>query len=165
MRPDPDHGPWPGDARSAAYSRPFRRVLVPIESSRATTAALSLGVRMGRGEGVSLRVVHVRAWDAVARGIGRVYSETSEEATRVIDTAMTYAWERGALDASGVVLEARRPNLAATILTEVADWEADLVVLTCRPRPFRPRGGYEKALRAVMRASACPILVVYPGRH
>ena len=142
----------------------FRRVLVPVDSFGAATNALSLAARMGHATGGPLRLVHVRMWDPpIPRGGGRFYPETSEEATTVLDNAMSYVWARG-VEASGVVVEARRSGMATAIITEASRWGADVLVLTAQPRRFITLGVWDKATRMVMQAAPCPVLIVYPRR-
>jgi len=142
----------------------FRRVLVPVDSCELSTNALSLAARIGHATGGPLRLVHVRMWDPpVPRGGERFYPETSEEATALLDNAMSYVWARG-VEASGVVVEAQRSCMAAAIITEASRWGADVLVLTARPRRFITLGVWDKATRQVMQAASCPVLIVYPRR-
>ncbi|HXW33290.1 MAG TPA: universal stress protein [Acidimicrobiales bacterium] len=141
---------------------PFRRVLVLVESFTASTKALSLAARIGQSRGGPLRVVHVRMWDrAMPLCGGRFYPETSEQATMILDSAMTFVWARG-VEASGVVIEAERSRIAAAVIAEASRWGADVIVLTARPRHFFTPGMWEKTTNRVMRASFCPVLSVYP---
>jgi nucleotide-binding universal stress UspA family protein len=142
----------------------FRRVLVPVDSFGAATNALAMAARIGQTTGGPLRLVHVRVWDPpVPRGGGRFYPEVSEEATAVLDNAMNYAWARG-VDATGIIVEAQRSQMATAIVTEASQWGADVIVLTARPRRFITLGVWDKATRQVMQGAACPVLIVHPRR-
>lgn len=142
----------------------FRRVLVPVDSFGASTNALSLAARMGHATGGPLRLVHVRMWDPpVPRGGGLLYPETSEEATAVLDNAMSYVWAHG-VEATGIIVEAQRSQMAAAIIGEASQWSADVLVLTARPRRFFTLGVWDKVTRQVMQAAPCPVLIVYPRR-
>lgn len=140
----------------------FRRVLVPVDSFGASTNALSLAARMGQATGGPLRLVHVRIWDPpTPTGGGRFYPETSEEATAVLDNAMTYVWARGA-DATGIIVEAQRSQMGTAIISEASQWGADVLMLTAQPRRFVTLGVWDKATRQVVQAASCPVLLVYP---
>jgi nucleotide-binding universal stress UspA family protein len=152
-----------GDVFADNWGGPFRRVLVPVDFYVATTNALSLASRMGRATGGPLRLVHVRIWDPPVRGGGRFFPETSEEATEVLDNAMRFVWARGA-EATGIVVEAQRSQMAAAIVMEASQWSADVIVLTARPRRFVSLGVWDKATRKVMHAAPCPLLIVHPSR-
>lgn len=144
----------------------FRRVLVTVDSFGAATNALSLAARMGHATGGPLRLVHVRVWDPPVlspRGGGRSYPETSEEATALLDNAMSYVWARG-VEASGVVVEARRSGMATAITTEASRWGADVLLLTAQPRRFITLGVWDKATHQIMQAAPCPVFIVYPRR-
>jgi nucleotide-binding universal stress UspA family protein len=141
----------------------FRRVLVPVDFFGATTDALSLAARTCRATGGPLRLVHVRIWDPPVRGGGRFFPETSEEATEVLDNAMRFVWARGA-EATGIIVEAPRSQMAAAIISEASQWSADVIVLTARPRRFATFGVWDKATRLVMQAAPCPLLIVHPTR-
>ncbi len=157
--PTPD-----SDMRDDERYGTFRRVLVPVDTFEMSVNALRLAARTGRAAGGRLRLVHVRVWDPPApRGGGLFYPETSEEATALLDKAMSYVWNFG-VDASGIVVEAPRPSVGAAILAEASRWAADVIVLTARPRRFITLGVWDKATRQVMQTAACPVLVVHPGR-
>lgn len=152
------------DGIDAADGAPFRRVLVPVESLSQSASALSLAARIGAATAGKLRLVHVRSWDPpMPRGGGRFYPESSEEATAILEAAMTFAWSRGA-EASGVVVEAQSSSMGMAILAESAGWGADVIVLPSRPRPWLGLGLWEKAARQIERRAVCPVLLVYPGR-
>ena len=141
----------------------FRRVLVPVDTLEMSVNALRLAARTGRATGGRLRLVHVRVWDPPGPRSARFYSETSEEATALLDNAMRYVWDFG-VEASGVVVEAQRSSAGTAIIGEASRWAADVIVLTARPRRLLTLGVWDKATRQVMQTAACPVLVVHPSR-
>jgi nucleotide-binding universal stress UspA family protein len=93
----------------------LRRILVPVDPFGRADHALTLAARFSSATGGQLRVVHVRIWDPAAKGGGgRFYTQTSEQATAVLEKALTSAWNSG-VPASGVVVDARRAQLARVI--------------------------------------------------
>lgn len=141
----------------------FRRVLVPVDTFEMSVNALRLAARTGRATGGRLRLVHVRMWDPPGPRSARFYSETSEEATALLDNAMRYVWDFG-VEASGIVVEAQRSSTGTAIVIEASQWAADVIVLTARPRRFITLGLWDKVTRQVVEAAACPVLVVHPRR-
>jgi nucleotide-binding universal stress UspA family protein len=142
---------------------PVCRVLVPIDSYGASCQALGLAIRMGQTVRGPLRLVYVRIWDPGARGMGKVFLESSEEATAVLDAALSWTWACG-VEASGVVVDAARPLIARAIVQEASNWGADVIVLTQRPRRFITVGLWDRVAREVMRATDRPVLVAHPNR-
>jgi hypothetical protein len=69
----------------------YQRVLVPVDSSGWSNAALAAAIRVGDQVNGELRVVHVRTWDRP----GRFFFETFAEATSVVDSALAGAWACG----------------------------------------------------------------------
>jgi nucleotide-binding universal stress UspA family protein len=137
----------------------FRRILVPADSFGHGDAALAAAARLGAGPATRLRVVHVRTWDPP----GRFYFESSADATSVLDRAVTLAWCRG-VQASGVVVDARRIATGRAILAEAAAWEADLIVLARRARWQLGVLLQGSVSSPVLRRSPCPVLVVPRAR-
>lgn len=152
-------------AMAAEVDGSYRRVLVPVDSLPYSTGALSLATRFGQAGGGELRLVHLRTWYlSVPRSAGRFYSESSEEATAVLQAAVTFVWDRG-LRASGVVVESQRSSAAQAIAAEASQWCADLMVLTARPRRMPGMPVWDKVTRQVVRAAGCPVLLVYPRQR
>jgi nucleotide-binding universal stress UspA family protein len=142
----------------------FRRVLVPIDSFGLSGDALALAARMGRSVCGPLRLVYVRVWDPpLPRGAVRFYPQSTLEATAALDRALTLVWACG-VEASGVVVDAERSETAAAILAEASTWDADVIVLTHRPRRIISLSLWDKVARQVMREADRPILIVSPSR-
>ena len=139
----------------------FKRVLVPIGPFGSSNEALKLAELVCRSAGGALRLVHVRVWEEHPPSGGRYFSETSEQATAVLDKAVTGVWKEG-LEASGTVLEAHHPLTARAIAQEAASWGADVIVLT-KPakRSFNPLS--RSLATRVIRAATCPVLMVRGG--
>jgi nucleotide-binding universal stress UspA family protein len=108
-----------------------------------------------------LRLVHTRTWDPPSRGRGaRFYPETSDEATAALDNAVTRAWACG-VEASGVVVDAPRSQVAVAVLKEASTWCANAIVLTQAPWGALSLALWDKASREVMRGAPCPVLFVF----
>lgn len=137
----------------------FRRILVPVDPFGRCAAALTLAGRLSLTVGGMLRLIHVRAWDPSARGVGRFYLQTSAEATALLDTALTGLWACGAA-ASGMVVDAPRPLTAAAIAAEASSWGADVVVVARRRRRALGVLLFGSLSDQVIQETQCPVLVV-----
>jgi len=138
-----------------------QRMLVPVRGPGDSAAALAVAARACAAVNGSLRVLHIRIYDPPVRSCSRFYPESSEQATAVIDQALTGVWPLG-IKASGVVIDAQRSLLAQAIAAAARDWGAGVIVLTRRPRPAVTRLLLGSVADQVMRRAACPVLVVRP---
>lgn len=141
-------------------SKPFRRILVPLRSIGASLNALSLATRIGHEGGGILRLVHIHRYVSPNSGDDQsAPTRISEDATKALSTATSYAWARG-VEASGVTVDAKRSHVAAAVIAEASGWGADVIVLPACPRRFTGLR-WDKATRHVVRSSPCPVLVVW----
>ena len=141
----------------------FRRILVPVDGSAMSAAAVAAAARLSVAMDGEVRVVHVRIYDPPARCCGRFYPETSQGALAVLDSAVSSAWACGAR-ASGIVVEERRSRAAQAICASARSWRADLIVLARRRRLLVSRLFLGSVSYAVLARAACPVLVVRVGR-
>jgi nucleotide-binding universal stress UspA family protein len=155
----PGAGAHPADGRFS-----FRRILVPVASPGESGPALAVAARIcGMTSGV-LRLVHVRTCDPPLPIAGRFYLETAGEAAAVLEEARLMAWACGGPQATTVVVDARRSDVAVAIAWQAAAWPADLIVLARRPRPAISRLLGGSVPNQVMRKASCPVLAVPPGK-
>ena len=153
----------PTDA-GAGGGLPFQRICVPVGPSGPPDRTLAAAASFGAATGGRLRVVHVRMWDpAVRGGGGRFYLETSEEATAVLERALTSVWERG-VAASGVIVDAPRQWLARAIAIQARAWHAEVLVVTRRPRTALGALFLGSLPEKLMREASCPVLVLRQPR-
>jgi len=151
--------------RAVGGGQPLKRIFVPVDAFGQADRALGLAARFGIASGGQLRVVHVRMWDPPAKGgWGRFYYETSEQATAVLDKALTSVWAYG-VPASGVVVDAARPQVACVIVAEAHSWGAEVVVVARRPRTAIGVLLLGSLSDQLMRKAGCPVLVINQGRR
>ncbi len=150
-------------AREAGGGKPPQRIFVPVDSFGQADRALGLAAQFGAAVGGRLRVVHVRMWDPPAKGGGgRFFFETSEQATAVLDKALTSVWAYG-VPASGVVVDAVRAQVARVIVAEAHSWRAEVVVVARRPRTAIGVLLLGSLSDQLMRKAGCPVLVIRQG--
>jgi nucleotide-binding universal stress UspA family protein len=142
--------------------RPFQRICVPVGPAGPPGRGhrtLTLAAMFGAACGGKLRVVHVRMWDpAVRGGGGRFYLETSEEATAVLDWALTSAWACG-VEASGVVVDAPRQRVGRAIAVAAHSWGAEVIVVPRRRRSALGVLLFGSLPDEMVRQAGCPVLV------
>ena len=155
----PGGGVYRGDGDSW-----FRRILVPVRAPDQAYPALAVAARICGMTGGVLRLVHVRTCDPPLPIVGRLYLETSGEATAVLEEALLAALACGGPPATTVVVDARRGDVAAAIAWQAAAWPADLIVLTRRPRPTLSRLVRGSVPDQVMRKASCPVLAIPPAK-
>ena len=137
---------------------------MPMSSSRPPMPVPAAAASFGAATGGRLRVVHVRMWDPAVRGGGaRFYLETSEEATAVLERALTSVWERG-VAASGVIVDAPRQRLARAIAIQAQAWRAEVLVVARRPRTALGALVLGSLPEKLMREASCPVLVLRQPR-
>src|SRR5215470_11652863 len=155
--------PAGGVHRGEGDSR-FRRILVPVRAPEEAYPATAVAARICGLTGGELRLVHVRTCDPPLPIVGRLYLETPGEATAMLEEALLAAWACGGPQATTVVVDARRDDVAAAIAWQAAAWPADLIVLTRRPRPALSRLVGGGVANQVMCKASCPVLAI-PLRH
>lgn len=134
----------------------FHRILVAVHTFDDSNPALNL-VRHLATEGVTqVQVLHLR--ERELSGYSWYSRETGNEAAFVAEAA-TFDLRMAGIAAGGEVRYAIVDRIAEAILSEAAEFEADLIVLG------RPRRG-ELATRLlgsvtmrVLRRSSCPVIV------
>jgi hypothetical protein len=92
-RADLVHGIDPAAATPAdSGDRTFWRILVPVDAFNHSCDALTLATGLCRADAGQLRIVHVRMFDPPVKGTGRFYTESSQDATVVVEQAVARAW-------------------------------------------------------------------------
>jgi nucleotide-binding universal stress UspA family protein len=151
-------------ATAAGGGPALRRILVPVRQAADAAPALALAARLCDTASGTLRLVHVRIYDPPVRGYpARFYPETGDVAAAVVDEAMLTVWGWG-LRADSAVVTAPRGKVAEAIAAEAAGWNANVIVLTRRPRTAVSRLLWGCVPDRVMRKSGCPVLAVHRGR-
>jgi nucleotide-binding universal stress UspA family protein len=137
----------------------LRRIFVPVDALGHAARGVALAARVSCAVGGELRVAHIRPFDPPSRCCGRFYPESPTDATAVIDRALTGAWSYGCR-ASGIVVEAQRSLVAQAITAAAEQWQADVIILTRRPRWALGVLLLGSVTHQVMREAHCPVLVV-----
>jgi nucleotide-binding universal stress UspA family protein len=137
--------------------RPVRRVLLPYSGSRTADAALDFVTGSGMLATAEVWVLYVRPYD-VDRG-GCYYLETPLDACTRAQLAASRLRLAG-VACSAIVRDARRDQIASTILAEAAARNVSSIVLATRARGALSVALFGSTSATVARRSWRPVLVV-----
>jgi len=147
----------------------LHRIVVPVDAVGRSNDALAAALRATDPLEGRLRLVHVRTWQPppppsredgfVPTTNEELFTETPEQATRVIDTALGAIRPAGVV-ADGIVVEAPGSMVAWAIVGAAAVWGADAIVVCRRPRRTLGVLLRGSVCEQVLRDASCPVLVV-----
>jgi len=127
----------------------YHRLLVPLDGSPASEAALPVAAAIARRTGASVLLVHIREEIDAAVKLAESYPSTLRDDPRLADVPELRA---DALD--GPVQE--------TLLAHADTVHADLIVMTSRGRGGITRALFGSVTDAIVRRAEVPVLVVRP---
>jgi nucleotide-binding universal stress UspA family protein len=155
-----------GEAAAATGASPFERLLVPVDFSSASRAAVAMAMSIADRWGSEVVLFHAAGFDqndeflrytGVPWGREDVVRETSEHLRRFADEVAPGSTARVRLDA------ARDENPVHAVVRACARHSPSLVVLGTHPRD-RWRILRSRAER-IVRALACPVVLVHGERE
>jgi nucleotide-binding universal stress UspA family protein len=143
------------------FATEFRRVLLTTDLSPASAAALRHGAEIVKqlGAGAELEVrcttaTWVSEWIRPAIPPEKLFGEARRDLIRFLEAA--------ALPFDGIVPRVRIGDAAKEVVAEVADWNADLVVVGTRGRSSVSRFLLGSVAGSILRSAFCDVLVVPP---
>ena len=141
----------------------MKRILVPLDLTEESGAALPAVADMARGAGATVRLLHVAEDVTAVTDHGHVVVYVDQESASRESAALDHLLGAAAAF-EGVPVETvvRFGDPAEKILREAADFEADLIVLGLRRaglRRFAPGG----IATHVCRAADCAVMLLRPG--
>jgi nucleotide-binding universal stress UspA family protein len=148
---------WMQASDSQTMTQPvFRRVLVAVEDASQVDGAIELARRACVPGVTEARVLHLNLRESI-RG-QRFTLKTEAEASYVVE-ATVFELRMADIGASGEIRHAPFDQAAEAIVTDAAEWGADLIVLgAARRRELRTRLFGSVTLR-VLQHAPCPVLV------
>ncbi len=142
-----------------------RRILVPVDLSADTEAAVRAAADMARGAGARLLLLHVfdvRAVEDVYNLHGlkkeEVLARMNANAEAVMDRLLSRPWLKGVKTAVKGVFGLP----SEVIVAEARSWKADLIVLAKRRRSGLSHLLYGRTSDGVVREAECAVLVLTP---
>jgi nucleotide-binding universal stress UspA family protein len=140
----------------------YRRVLIPIDGSPCSDAALERGLELAQLLRASVRIIHVFDARALLRRAEGIHAEEIlEECRRAGRTLIDAASERAQeVEVQSTVALIEDGPIAAAILSEADRWSADLIVMGTEGQRKIHRLIVESVAERVARAAPVPILLV-----
>ena len=149
----------------------YKRILVPVDGSPTSNAGLREAIRLARGEGAALRLVHVADQHYVAMmgvdsaaAIEDLIAGVTQAGRRILRNAERLVRKAG-LEPSTVLLETLTGPAADLIVRQAKKWGADLIVIGTHGRRGARRLLMGSDAEQIVRTSPVPVLLVRsPGR-
>jgi nucleotide-binding universal stress UspA family protein len=143
----------------------YRRILVPIDSSKTAALGLREAIRLAKDQGAALRIVHVVDKMAII-GVAEagmsprpVLAKLARSGRAVLSAARREAKKAG-IDAETAFYEPVSKRVADAILREARKWRADLIVMGTHGRRGVPRLVLGSDAEQVVRLAEVPVLLV-----
>ena len=137
----------------------FQKILLAMDSSDSSQAALSFATGLALRSPAAVRVVHVNEYLAGGRGFT---VETQPEARQIVQQAIDQLRATG-VDSSGIITTTNYLKVAQAIIDAANEWKADLIVLGSN-RHQGVRRILNKGLRErIIRTSELPVMTAPPA--
>lgn len=144
----------------------YQRILVPVDGSSTSDAALHEAIELVRDQQAGLRIVHVieevvPMWDVEWLNINEIRQALREAGQRMLAKAEAVAREAG-ITAETRLIEAKSPGarIASMIAEEAEKWPADLIVIGTHGRRGVDHLLMGSVAEGVVRISPVPVLLI-----
>jgi nucleotide-binding universal stress UspA family protein len=143
----------------------YKHILVPVDGSAASNRGVLEAIKLAKGTGANLRLVHVvEELVGVVGATSAVYPVEVIESLRgagriILDKAVKLVRDH-AIEPQHELLEAFATPAAKMIVAQAREWPADLVVLGSHGRRGLRRLAMGSDAEMVLRASQVPVLIV-----
>lgn len=140
----------------------FKKILVPVDGSATSTAALTTALSLAREIGAAVRLVH--CLDEMAFLSGYEYSGTyldraRQDATRLLSDALEMCRSVG-VTADTLLVDRPGLRLGETVTEEAGKCAADLIVVGTHGRRGISRVLLGSGAEQILRMSTVPVLTV-----
>lgn len=135
----------------------YKRILVPVDGSETSGAALAAALQIAQLKGGRVRLLHVL--EQVSHVSGYALHLAREYATTVLDMASTMAKAAG-VDCDERLVDVPGSRLGEIVADEARSWEADLIVLGTHGRRGVGRVLLGSGAEQVIRLAPVPVLSV-----
>jgi nucleotide-binding universal stress UspA family protein len=142
----------------------YRRILIPVDGSPCSDAALAHGLHLAKEQGAEVKLVHVLDTQALYLLYEGVYVENIAEKWRragqaFLDQAAEHARQVGVSSAATALIEedGRIPDVA---VAESKRWSADLIVMGTHGRHGIDHLLLGSVAEGVVRTASVPVLLI-----
>ena len=143
----------------------YKRILVPIDGSPASTSGLDEAARIARADGARLQFLHVVdgsiALQAASSGAGvdQLLDALNRSGKQILSTALARA-NRAKVRAGASLRESMSGRVAKVIVDQARRWRADVIVMGTHGRRGVSRLLLGSDAELVARQSPVPVLLV-----
>ena len=144
--------------------RMFKRILVPVDPSRASSAGLRVAIALARQHKARVRLVHLAKHIPAARRKGdgltgqELYEAMKDQGSRFLEKQAALCRARAVrTETSLYVGLAGRP--VRSVLADARKWRADLIVMGTEGRRGLRRAVLGSDAEEVLRRAAVPVLL------
>lgn len=141
----------------------YKRLFVADDGSEAGAAALDEAIGLAKSEGGELHIVfiafHPKTFGHPIVNLAAVEAALEEEGRSILERAAAKASAAGVTASTAMVAAAREP-ISATLLTEAAKWQADLIVMGTHGRRGFGRAVLGSVAESLLRTTPLPVLLV-----
>ena len=147
----------------------YKRILVPVDGSATSKAGLREAIRLAKGQGAQLQLVHVADQHYIALmglessgAIGEMMESTKRVGRGILRNAEAAAQKAG-VKASSILLETVTGPAADPIVRQAKKWGADLIVLGTHGRRGVRRLLMGSDAEQIVRYAPVPVMLVRSG--
>src|SRR5258706_6818630 len=144
----------------------YKKILVPIDGSRASTQGLREALRLARDQKARLRIVHIVDEAALAQypeaidATGQILDTFINDGKKTLKNAMALAKRQG-INAECVLHEKLFGSLSDLILKEAKEWKSDIIVLGTHANTGIKHLLLGSNAEDIVRSSRIPVLIVH----
>ncbi len=143
----------------------YKRILAPVDGSPTSNQGLEEAVALARDQKAELRLIHVidaLVWSPDLIGISHVSEVPAflrKRGEKILEEGKARAVHRG-VDAQTVLHEAFGGRVAETIIKEVHEWEANIIVMGTHGHRGLGHLVLGSDAQAVVQGAPVPVLLV-----
>ena len=144
----------------------YKRILVPVDGSSTSNAGLREAIRLAKGQGASLQLVHVADQHYIsmmavegATAVDDLMVSVVKAGRRVLHNAEQLVRKAG-LESTSVLLETLTGPAADPVVRQAKKWSADLIVIGTHGRRGVRRLLMGSDAEQILRTSPVPVLLV-----
>jgi nucleotide-binding universal stress UspA family protein len=142
----------------------YRRVLISIDDSDSSQAALEHGIKLAHDQQADVRIIHIIDTQSLYTyegiDIGSILAAWRRVGQAVLDHAVVQAQQAGAAVVSSTLLETEGRRIPSVIVAEAERWSADLIVLGTHGRHGIDRLLMGSVAEGVVRTAPVPVLLI-----